>query len=1040
MKCPKCQFENPADTHFCGNCAAPLSSALDMGSSKTMTIQQHQKFLSKGSILAGKYRIVEPIGKGGMGVVYKAEDIKLDRTVALKFLPAELSEDSEARERFVREAKAAAALSHAHICTIHEIGEEENQYFIAMECIKGQSLKQKIQKGPLDQTEALAVAIQVAEGLEEAHKNGIIHRDIKPGNIMLTDNGTAKVMDFGLAKVLGGSLITKEAKTMGTVAYMSPEQARGEPVDQRTDIWSLGVVFYEMLSGELPFRGDQEASILYSVVHGEPDPFQELRPPIPSELQQIIFRALKKKPESRYQSAGEMLSELKAYRDVLKAEAAGVWNFRMLVRRLRRPRVAIPVFLGLVALALLLFWHFDRQAKIRWAEEVALPELETLIDIAPPMNDYRKTVRAYDLAVRAERYIADNPELQKLLPMCAVSPSVITEPPGARIYIQEYVFPDHEWRLLGISPLKGPRLPYVYYRWRIEKEGYETVFLVSDPCHSLPPDKEPKDWGLEMTLILKKEGTVPAGMVRIPPVLTDAGSAADPAALGDFFVDRHEVTNRQFKEFVRDGGYQDPRYWRHEFVKDGKILGWEEATALFVDRTNRPGPATWEGGAFPEGQADFPVFGVSWYEAAAFAEYAGKSLPTADHWSAATGMDWGNKLGAFYIFLVARSNLKGSGPMAVGTNQAANIFGTFDMAGNVREWCSNDTEKGKCLRGAAFGDPDYMFSAISQAPPFDRSLRNGFRCAIYIDPEKIPPKAWAAVEAEEYRDYLKESPASDEVFKVLKAQFSYDRMDLKAVAETRDDGPGDWVKEKVVFDAAYGGERMAAYLYLPKNAQPPFQTVIFFPGGAGLDGDSAAMMDKGQFRIVDFIPKNGRALVFPVYRGTFERGTEGDSFGPRQYIDDTVKLVNDCRRTIDYLETRPDIDMTKLAYLGLSWGARMGILIPAVEDRIQVIIDISGGLDKNAKDRRPYEIDQVHYLPRITVPTLMLNGRYDLLFPPEASVEPVFKLLGTPDKDKRLMLFDTDHWIPREDVIRETLSWLDTYLGPVMPAKSGMET
>jgi len=226
VKCPKCQFENPADTRFCGNCAAPLESAQEITFSKTMTIQQPPKFISKGSTLAGKYRIVEPAGKGGMGVVYKAEDTKLKRTVALKFLPPELAESPEAGERFMREAQAAAALSHPHICTIHEINEEEDQSFIVMEYVEGQSLRQKILKGPLDQTEALDVAIQVAEGLKEAHKKAIVHRDIKPGNIMVTDEGTAKVMDFGLAKIVGGFLITREAKTMGTVAYMSPRGCR----------------------------------------------------------------------------------------------------------------------------------------------------------------------------------------------------------------------------------------------------------------------------------------------------------------------------------------------------------------------------------------------------------------------------------------------------------------------------------------------------------------------------------------------------------------------------------------------------------------------------------------------------------------------------------------------------------------------------------------------------------------------------------------------------------------------------------------------
>ncbi len=318
--CPKCQFENPDETIYCGKCATPLAGPQDMGISRTMTLHHASKFLSKGSILAGKYRIIEPIGKGGMGVVYKAEDIKLERTIALKFLPAELTEDPEARERFVREAKAAAALSHPHICTVYEIGEEENQYFIAMECIEGQSLKQKIQKGPLDQGEALNIALQVAEAMEEAHKKGIVHRDIKPGNIMLTDKGAAKVMDFGLAKVFGASLITQEAKTMGTIAYMSPEQARGEEVDHRTDIWSLGVVLYEMFSGQLPFMSEHDQAVVYSILNEQPKPIAEQRSSFPATLWQVVSKALEKNLYDRYQRMEELLDDLKSIVEGIEPE------------------------------------------------------------------------------------------------------------------------------------------------------------------------------------------------------------------------------------------------------------------------------------------------------------------------------------------------------------------------------------------------------------------------------------------------------------------------------------------------------------------------------------------------------------------------------------------------------------------------------------------------------------------------------------------------------------------------------------------------
>jgi serine/threonine protein kinase len=253
--------------------------------------------ISKGAVIAGKYKIVEEIGQGGMGIVYKAEDLKLKRFVALKFLPPHLMNLPELKERFLIEAQAAAALNHPNICVIHEVGESEDRSFIAMEFVEGETLRDRLRKGPLKAEDALTIAVQIAAGLGEAHRKGIIHRDIKSANIMVTAKGQAKVMDFGLAKLRGGSSLTKSQTTLGTVAYMSPEQAQGEEVDPRTDLWSLGVVLYEMLTGEVPFKGDRDVSIIYSIVHEEPKSLKPRKPPVPEELQHVIARALKKKRE-----------------------------------------------------------------------------------------------------------------------------------------------------------------------------------------------------------------------------------------------------------------------------------------------------------------------------------------------------------------------------------------------------------------------------------------------------------------------------------------------------------------------------------------------------------------------------------------------------------------------------------------------------------------------------------------------------------------------------------------------------------------------
>jgi len=283
-----------------------------MSFSETRTIHGRGADLAAGTLFAGRYKILGILGKGGMGVVYKAQDKKLKRMVALKFLPAVLTIDPEACERFMLEAQAAAGLSHPNICTIHEIDDEEGKDYISMEFVDGQSLKEKMKKGPLDKKEAMGIAHQIAEGLSEAHKKGVIHRDIKSANIMVRDTGQVKIMDFGLAKLMGGAGLTKTPTLMGTVSYMSPEQARGEAVDTRTDIWSLGVLLYEMLAGHFPFRGQGDQAVLYSILNEEPVPLEKSRPDLQKGLNQIVAKALEKDPGSRYQKMDEFLNDLKS--------------------------------------------------------------------------------------------------------------------------------------------------------------------------------------------------------------------------------------------------------------------------------------------------------------------------------------------------------------------------------------------------------------------------------------------------------------------------------------------------------------------------------------------------------------------------------------------------------------------------------------------------------------------------------------------------------------------------------------------------------
>jgi tetratricopeptide (TPR) repeat protein/tRNA A-37 threonylcarbamoyl transferase component Bud32 len=260
------------------------------------------------------YEILEELGRGGMGIVYKARDTRLDREVALKFLPQQFTSDASARERFIREAKTASSLDHQHICTIHDIGEsEDGQTYIVMAFYSGSTLKQRIESGPMDLPEAVGIAVQVADGLAAAHRKGIVHRDIKPGNIIVTDEGVAKILDFGLAKLAGTAVeLTAEDSTLGTAAYMSPEQARGDELDSRSDVWSLGVVLYEMLAGRRPFAADYEQALIYGILNEEPPAIRSVRPDVPDDLAEVVSAALSKDVDRRYASADALAADLRA--------------------------------------------------------------------------------------------------------------------------------------------------------------------------------------------------------------------------------------------------------------------------------------------------------------------------------------------------------------------------------------------------------------------------------------------------------------------------------------------------------------------------------------------------------------------------------------------------------------------------------------------------------------------------------------------------------------------------------------------------------
>lgn len=962
------------------------------------------------------FRIVEKIGSGGMGDVYQAEDVSLGRLIALKFLPEQFDRDPQAVERFRREARAISALNHPNICTVYEIGECDGQHFLAMELLQGETLRSRLCGKPLETNAILNFAVQMADALDAAHSHGVIHRDLKPENLFVTHRGQIKILDFGLAKVTDEryrvpeaiaagamstaagatlDLLTTPGSTVGTIAYMSPEQARGAACDQRTDLFSFGVVLYEMAAGRRPFGGDTAAAVTDAILHADPPSLTSLNPAIPGELERIINKALEKNLDRRFASAANMRAALENLRQQRLLESSGSIRLSHVVRKPAFLSTALVLLAILAVTGGLIYRHY---ARLRWLREQAIPQITELAM-------QRKGIAAYRMIKEAEGYAAGDPALAKVKAATLWPNVILSTPDGADVFVRDYADPNGPWEYLGKTPLHGERLPHAFYAFRLSKDGYETVLATGTAQDGSP-----------LNVVLDPVGSLPPGMVHVPAGRVDP-SRHEAVKLDDFFIDKFEVTNREFKKFVDAGGYRDARYWKFPVVQNGQKLDFEKAVLLFRDKTNRFGPSTWEIGSYPAGEDDYPVSGVSWYEAEAYAEFTGKSLPTVYHWYRAADM------GRFSDILQA-SNFSGK-VAKVGSYPSLGPFGTYDMAGNVKEWCLNSAnEGGKYILGGASTDLPYTYSRADARDPLDRSALNGIRLMKLPRGAAVAQNLTAPISFE-LTDRRNFKPVSDTVFRTYESLYSYDRTPLEPKIESEDSSSPYYRKQRITFNAAYGNERVIAYLFLPKNSAPPYQTVVYFPHAGAQQFHT---VEDTQILLIDFLVKSGRALMFPIYQDTYERLGNPPDEGTNAERDETIQQAKDLRRSVDYLETRSDIDTQRLAYYGISWGAEEGPIMLSLDKRFKAAVFAAGGC---VNSKVLPEEDPMNFAPRVTIPVLMINGRFDFMVPVETCQEPLFKALGTPAQDKRHVLFDTGHSPPLLPVMKEALDWLDRYLGPV---------
>jgi formylglycine-generating enzyme required for sulfatase activity len=659
--------------------------------------------------LGDAFRVEEELPAGGMSRIFLATEQSLNRRVVVKVLPPNMtSEVSSAR--FRQEMELLARLQHPHILPILTSGTRAELLYYVMPFVAGESLRHRlITEGKLPVGDAIRILTEVADALGYAHAAGVLHRDIKPENILL-EGRHAVLADFGVARALvdarTGGRLTATGLSVGTPGYMSPEQVSGDVIDARAEVYALAVVGYEMMTGKPPFEGPTAQAILTAHLTTPPLPLSELRPEVPLHVSRAIARALAKPPEERFHTAQEFAEALSRDRqEVAMPPSARPRRGALLIG-------AAAVLLAAVGWLLLR----PRGAAIPAAVlgEIRVAADSGRLDVIAGLLDSTGTAVSHR-------------ELRDLAPRVAGSLRVSSEPSGAEVAIARVSplasFATRSFRAIGASPTEATPLVAGEYAVRVSREGLAPRYVVT----WIGPAAEQT-----AHVALEPGDSLLGAVVRI-----GAGpSPVDGSAVPEFTLTQFEVTNEQFQRFVSAGGYRDLARWSPTILVGDRAVPIADAIARFVDRTGLPGPRNWEGGKYPAGRGDHPVAGVSWYEASAYASWAGGALPSGHQWWRAA---YGDSLNTYPWGIDAadaqyRANLEGVETTAVGSYPlGVSRYGAMDMAGNVREWLADAVPGGAryLAAGGSWQDPFYMADlAHSEGfPPSYASGTIGFRVA-----------------------------------------------------------------------------------------------------------------------------------------------------------------------------------------------------------------------------------------------------------------------------------------------------------------------
>lgn len=695
-----------------------------------------------------------------------------------------------------------------------------------------------------------------------------------------------------------------------------------------------------------------------------------------------------------------------------------VWNNQKpaeaAARGIKKPKKRWTLYLNIfvtILLGALFVYYFQKGNTAKTLLDEKLPEIVAAFD-----ND------EFEIVYTQTKQLIDdgntNPIVRSYYDKVTVPVSITTFPEGVSVsfkYVQDTL---NNWVTLGTSPLNDIRVPNssLEYKFRYqdmeETEIRHTYYIKNGLNHFIFPisDSIPKDHKLCLG------GTKPLSYPGI-----DHLPAID---IAPYSISKYEVTNEEYKVFVDAGGYENPDYWNFPYEMNGKVLTFENTVPLFVDSFGKLGPANWSYGNYPGGQGAYPVTGISWFEAMAFAKYMGLSLPNLYQWANAATL---SSAASF----VPKSNFSKNQLIAVGSLDNKNQNELYDMAGNAREWIINsieETNTRKGILGGGFNDDAYYFNDYYGQNALDRSISNGMRLVKNLKSNATYDADPTGVVAITKRDFLNEEKISDDVFEIFKEQFDYPQKPLNASTSLSELTSGSYRAERFEIASPYeDGGMLPGYIFYDSTHPKPLKPIIHFPGSNAIHLTNMDYAIKRYLNSFDYLMSEGYAVVLPIYLSTYEREDELKSDYPNEselYKEHVIKWGKEYKRTIDYIASRKDMDAANLTYFGVSWGGYMANILLAIDDRVKSATLYVAGLcfQKSKK-----EVESYHYTSRITTPVLMLNGEFDQFFPLETSQIPMFKLLATPEEDKKHYVAKTGHYVPREVLIAEHLGWLKKY-------------